>query len=147
MDRRDESARERFNRKVDKRESGCWEWGGGKYPSGYGYFWINGQNRRAHRVSYVLFKGPLPEEVLVCHTCDNPGCVSPDHLFLGTPLTNMQDKCAKGRHRFGRTCTLTEEDIRTIRASDLTQSKLGEAFGVHQVTISEIITRKIWKHI
>jgi hypothetical protein len=140
-------ARERFLAKVIKSPEGCWQWAGGIYPSGYGSFWIDGQTRRANRVSYELFKGAIPEGLFVLHECDNPPCVNPDHLFLGTPLDNMQDKCAKGRHRFGRTCKLTEEDIRVIRASDLPQAKLGVQFGIHQVTVSEIVTRKIWKHI
>lgn len=92
----------RFWNRVIKTKS-CWLWDGGLDQRGYGFFAQTlGEERqtlRAHRVSYYLKNGPIPEGMFVCHTCDVPRCVNPDHLFLGTATENNQDKIAKGRHR------------------------------------------------
>jgi hypothetical protein len=90
--------RTKFLSKISKSdETGCWEWTAGKTGKGYGAFSINGKNRPAHRVSYELFKEPIPDGLFICHRCDNPGCVNPGHLFLGTHQDNMDDRSAKGR--------------------------------------------------
>lgn len=95
----------RFWRRASESESGCWEWSrGGKNHDGYGrlgwsYGLVNrlGGERAAHRIAWILTHGPIPPGKLVMHTCDNPPCINPDHLMLGTELTNMQDKIKKGR--------------------------------------------------
>jgi hypothetical protein len=94
---------ERFWRKVKKSE-GCWEWQGWRDDGGYGSIgsFGNADRVKTHRYSWQLHNGPIPDDLLVCHTCDNPPCVRPDHLFLGTHLDNMRDKMKKGRHKAGR---------------------------------------------
>lgn len=90
--------RTKFLNKV-KRKRGCWEWLGSKI-NGYGQFYYEGKNYRAHRLSYKIFIGPTPDDLFVCHKCDNPGCVNPKHLFLGTNSDNQKDCVAKGRHKY-----------------------------------------------
>jgi len=90
--------KERFMEKVDKRPGECWEWLASRYSSGYGMFYYESKLRGAHRVSWLLFHGEIPLGKMVCHTCDNKTCVSPDHLFIGTQTDNMRDSARKGRN-------------------------------------------------
>lgn len=154
---------ERFLRCVDKAEDkeGCWLWTGSTFDDGYGAFFIDGNNRRAHRVSYVLHVGEIPSGALVCHRCDVPRCVNPSHLFLGSNADNMADKVAKGRQARGvatrpetrargERCglrKLTEADVLQIRASDMSFRELGRRFGVDRKTIRLIVARKTWAHV
>lgn len=90
----------RFWTKVLPVESGCWEWQAGRNEHGYGLFATRRSGRsRAHRVAYERFVGPIPEGLHVLHTCDNPPCVNPAHLFLGTVKDNSKDMMRKGRNR------------------------------------------------
>jgi len=95
LSERDEN---RFWSKVDvKGEGECWEWSGCKFANGYGVFRLSGKNYRAHRIAYVLVIGPIPDETLVCHKCDNRACQNANHFFLGTQKDNIQDMLKKNR--------------------------------------------------
>lgn len=80
----------------------CWEWTAGKSSHGYGTVWLRGGSVGAHRVAYLLHYGAIPNNLFVCHVCDNPPCCNPTHLFVGTNGDNIRDKCEKGRHNCGR---------------------------------------------
>lgn len=133
---------------------GCWPWVGGCYKTrgGYGMASRGGKTYRAHRLAFELVHGRKPEG-FVCHTCDNPPCCNPSHLFEGTPAENMKDKISKWRHRHGERhpkAKLTEKDIfeiRNLRAAGETLVSLGARFGVCHSTIGRIVTDKNWVHL
>lgn len=140
---------ERFWSCVD-RSDGCWTWTGAKSKGGYGRFKADGRQHAAHRVSYALANTPLPRNVFVCHRCDNPACVRPDHLFAGDHLANMQDMVSKGRSTKGRippSARLTERDVEVIRrlsALGVGQREIGLAFDVATSTIAHVVTGRTW---
>lgn len=96
-----ETVEQRFNKKyLINEHTDCWEWTRSTNNVGYGMFrYRKGLMRTAHRVSYEMHKGPIPDGMIVCHTCDNPKCVNPDHLWLGTRRDNYNDMVAKGRSK------------------------------------------------
>ena len=113
-----------------------------------GYGRINGEG--AHRIAYIQNVGPIPKGMVVMHICDNPWCVNPKHLKLGTHKENMQDMVMKDRSTRGirnHTAKLTDNDVRYIRASNLSNYKIAEEFNVHHTTIAAIRRRQTWKHI
>lgn len=146
----------RFWAKVDRRgDNECWVWTGHRLPKGYGHFRVDGGLQKAHRVSYELHKGPIPEGHVVCHSCDNPPCVNPAHLWSGTAVENNADRDKKGRHvrsvgsKHGM-ATLTEEQvlqIRALAAAGHTRKTIGAQFGITRFHLHEILTRRTWKHI
>lgn len=155
------SLADRFWSKVDRKgEDECWNWSAAvrRKDEGYGAFWMNGRHRPSNQVAYELSAGPVPCGMVVCHSCDNPRCCNPAHLFIGTNLDNNDDKVAKHRHAHGSTmgtAKLTEADVVEIRAAKIHGKRaphglaiaLAERFGVKAQTISEIWGRKSWKHI
>lgn len=145
----------RFWQRVDKRGTGdCWNWTAGLLK-GYGQVGRNSYNEiMAHRLSYVFENGPIPKGMCVLHRCDNPLCVNPGHLWLGTTAENNADCQKKGRHKFGRfpgslhpKARLSESDVLAIRASTAKVSEIAANYGIKPAHASSIRQRYIWKHI
>jgi len=134
----------RFWDKVEKTD-GCWLWTASKSEDGYGYFRFDGGMRKAHRMSWLFTNGEIPEGMFVCHSCDNPSCVNPEHLWLGTNQDNQDDMNEKGRHGFTKrthcpkgheydeentrkyTNPTTGHSMRACRACDRTRTRIRRA--------------------
>jgi hypothetical protein len=133
----------------------CWEWTGYKNEKGYGVINLRGERVMAHRMAYELAGGTIPKGLFVLHHCDNPGCVRPKHLFVGTLADNNADMDRKGRGRRGHNmpgtgnhrAKLTEDDIRAIRASPENGQVLADRYGVAREHIWAIRQRIFWSHI
>ncbi len=143
---------ERFWAKVDK-TGACWMWTAGRFGDGYGAFTAH-RAVRAHRFSYEIHHGPIPDGMVVMHTCDVPLCVNPDHLTVGTSAENSADAARKSRRPRGEknvNAKLREVQVREIRlryaAGGITQKELAAEYGVSCALISVIVTRKAWRHI
>ena len=138
--------REKFLAKVCREPaSGCWLWQGMVRPDGYGVAIFEGKARGAHRVAWMLFRGEIAREIVVCHKCDVRACVNPEHLFLGTPADNARDMKEKGRHPRGeniRSAKLTTDQvsqIKTLLAEDrMYMREIALQFGVAPPTIRAI---------
>lgn len=145
---------EDFWRRVDVRGADeCWGWLGQKDRRGYGRFSINGKKFLAHRIA-LHGVAKKQDKSVVCHSCDNPSCVNPSHLFVGTQADNVQDMLSKGRNRPNppsgerhHNSKLTEHEVFLIKQSRATQVQLAEIFGVTQANISEIRRGRTWKHV
>ena len=138
-----------FWNKVDKTSS-CWLWTGLTHPFGYGRIGINKVKYLTHRLSYIIHFGPIPKGMCVCHRCDNPKCVNPQHLFLGSRLDNNLDRTAKDRTFKGSQVTkskLLEHQILEIRQSTESVKSLAKKYKVSGSTIYAIRNRTNWRHI
>ena len=131
-------------------ETGCRIWNGGTYRGGYGQLNWQGRPRKAHRLAWEAAYGAPPAHLHVCHTCDTPACVNPDHLFLGTIGDNMADKVSKGRQERGENhglAKLTNDQVRAIRSDKRPQKMIAADYGVRPNTVSKIRARKSWSHV
>jgi len=137
--------RERFENNIYYGIDGCWHWIGNFGKKDYGQITKGNTTLRAHRVSYEFYKGPITDGLHVLHTCDNPSCVNPDHLFLGTNRDNVNDRIAKGRQGH----KLKPNDVIQIRQILPTHRDIdiGKMFGVSRKLINNIRNKKIWKGI
>lgn len=135
------SPEERFKRFVGPQlDNGCIPWLGGKTPQGYGKFYPPGY---AHRMAYILANGPIPDSLNVLHRCDNPCCINPDHMFLGTIADNNADRVAKGRTPQGDSSSgrkLTSQDVVVIRA----RYDNGEPVAAISKDYPSVILNTIW---
>lgn len=146
------SAAQIFEARVARSE-GCWLWTGciGR-QTGYGCAVVSGRRVDVHRLSYELHRGPIPDGMCVCHSCDVRACVNPDHLWLGSSDENMADMAAKGRSAQGERNTfarLTERDVATIRrkyAAGTSGHALAREFNVHPDTVYFAASGKTWRH-
>lgn len=148
---------ENFWAKVSKSDE-CWLFVGSRHHLGYGQFTLNGRVNKAHRVSWMIHYGEIPEGMCVLHRCDVRNCINPAHLFLGTQQDNIADMVAKGRQRAGRQrgvdnpmSKLTPETVKEIRAAykegAISQHKLAKLFKVSPMTVNRIVNHKLWSHI
>ena len=152
---------EQFWSRVDESRGvrACWPWQGAVGGDGYGKFKTGGDvsgrhHYRAHRVAYMLWNAEDPSGKLVCHSCDNPRCCNPRHLWLGSPAENTRDaarkkRMARPRGESNASAKLTADMVRRIRflGKTMSQSEIGERFGVSQRHVGRILRRERWAHI
>ncbi len=147
---------ERFMSKVmPEPNTGCWFWIGGTKTFGYGNFSIKDRTYSSHRVSFQFFKHNIPKGFMVLHSCDNPYCVNPDHLYLGTHRDNMNDKIKRGRsarqkgsdHGGSKLIECDIIEIRALLKSGMKQKEIAQKFNVDPSTISYINIGRKWQHV
>lgn len=136
---------ERFWQRVALTDE-CWPWLGAKNKNGYGTFSPTKELSKtlAHRFAWELYRGPIPEGMLVCHTCDNPECTNPKHLFLGTPQDNMDDKVRKGRWRGNPVRINLEvhlEGVLTLRSQGKTLSAIAKDFDCDRNVVKKLLEK------
>lgn len=155
--------------KVEKTDS-CWNWIGCLHKSGYGWVTSSGKTQLAHRLAYKIFKGIIPQELCVCHSCDNKRCVNPDHLWLGSQAENIKDRDSKGRqvspsgekHRFRLypesvpkgsahpLAKLTEPQVLAIKSRyslGWSVRVLAKEYGVNVPAVYKLLNGKTWRHL
>jgi hypothetical protein len=150
MPRWTKTPKERLFEKSTPAENGCIEWTGSANGKGYGMMVYKGHIRAAHRISWMEHFGDIPGNMLVCHRCDNPKCINPMHLFLGTNQDNMNDMKRKGRQYTPKgedhaRSKLTWDAVRDIRTSSDSAMMLAKRYGVSDMTIYYVKTGKGWK--
>lgn len=143
--------RDKFWAKVGKLGAeDCWEWSGRLTALGYGNFQAGGFLFRAHRLAWMLTNGPIPADIHVCHSCDNPPCCNPAHLWLGTNAENFADRDRKERMPHGTRChtnKITPEQAKEIILSDEKDVVLAKRYGLHPTHIGRMKKRERWTHL
>lgn len=146
---------QRFREKfLPEPNTGCWLWTGAIHHGGYGVIWRDGRNHHAHRISYELHIGPIPDDLFVCHTCDVRICVNPDHLWLGTALDNNRDRERKGRGNppslkgeRAPAAKLTRQDVIDIRRSREPHYVLAARYGMSRSALRAARAGQSWSHL
>jgi len=140
-------------------KTGCWEWTGGKDKRGYGMTWDGKKWRKSHRVFYEWLVGPISPGLFICHRCDNPSCINPEHLFPGTQKDNIQDAIAKKRFKFPQRqpgesnpmALLTNEQVRYVRSAHdghrATTGRLARELGVSVSVVHNAVTRRTYRNV
>jgi len=159
MQTKRKSIEERFWTKVQKAD-GCWLWTASVHGTkGYGQINSGGRGRplQAHRVSWEIHFGPIPDGMIICHHCDNPLCVRPDHLFVGTKSDNALDAVRKGifgdhwpkgeRHYKTRLTNADALHIRALHAAGANYGELASRYGISNSSISKLVRRVTWRHL
>ena len=129
--------------------TGCWEFKGKKNRDGYGSFRYKNSNNLAHRASWIMFKGEIPNNMCVCHSCDNPSCLNPEHLFLGTHKENMQDSARKGRRK-GKPAnnrkfsSVQIVEIISAYKSGHSTTEIAKLLNCHRNTIWNLVTNRTY---
>ncbi len=146
----------RFWRKVAKcGPTDCWTWTATRDSDGYGHFYCFGKITKAHRASYLMFRGAIPSGNVVMHSCDNPSCVNPAHLSVGSQLENVRDCSTKGRRANlkGEAHGRSFLDVETVKAirnavmSGVRQIDMARGFGIRKGLVCDIVSRRTWRHI
>ena len=139
---------------TEEPNTGCFLWTHSYNSDGYGSVRYNGKTMGAHRASYLHYIGPIPKGLCVCHKCDNPSCVNPEHLFLGTHKENVLDCKSKGRlNRTGakgekqHKAKLTEDLVRWIRTRPMPYRKMASLLGMSNSVILDVLVFRSWKHV
>jgi len=149
----------RFFDRLEHGENGCWNWTGGTISDGYGSIRFVTDNGKiesyAHRVSWIIHRGKIPDGLKVLHHCDNPRCCNPDHLWLGTDLDNALDKTEKGRNNVpygenaGSAKLKSEQvyEIRKLHSDGMPQRQIAKRFGIVHNTVGQIVLGRTWKRV
>ncbi len=131
--------------------TGCQLWLGSGIDFGHGRMRWKGDLHLTHRLAWIAHRGPIPDGMMVCHKCDVPACINPDHLFIGTNADNVQDMYTKGRRTMGRgengpNAKLSDDQVRAIRIDPRRHKLIAAEYGIHPQSVSDIKTRRYRKH-
>lgn len=135
---------------MENSKTDCILWNKAKDYAGYGVSWFKGKYIRAHRKTWIQKNGAVPDNVSVCHACDNRACINLDHLFLGTPEQNSKDMVSKNRQAKGEDCgnaKLTENQVLAIRVDKDSSRKIATKYGISKTNVLDIKKRRIWRHL
>jgi len=151
----DEDMRNKIKSYIEINDNDCWVWKKSKQKQGYGVITYKRKVQLAHRVSFKIFNGYLPDDLYVCHKCDNPSCCNPDHLFLGTNSDNIKDAFSKGRvyrpkgedHYYSKLKESDVVEIRELAKKNVDKQKIADKFKISLSHADNVIRRRSWKHV